>query len=60
MNYRVYRFDMDMTKDQNELEQSLNKLKGEVVAIIPSVNSKFTPGGKGANVNFLLIVEKTE
>jgi hypothetical protein len=60
MNYRVHRFDMDMTKDQIKLEQFLNNLNGEVVAIIPSVNPKFTPGGMGAKVNFLLIVEKTE
>ena len=60
MNYRVHRFDMDMTKDQSKLEQFLNNLKGEVVAIIPSVNPKFTPGGMGAKVNFLLIVEKTK
>jgi hypothetical protein len=51
---------MDMTKDQSKLEQFLNNLNGEVVAIIPSVHPKFTPGGMGAKVNFLLIVEKTK
>jgi hypothetical protein len=45
--YRVHRFDIDMTKDQRKLEQFLNDLEGEVVAIIPSVNPKFTPGGNG-------------
>jgi len=60
MKYRIHRFDMDMTKDQSKLEQFLNSLEGKVVAIIPSVNPKFTPGGMGAKVNFLLIVEKTE
>jgi hypothetical protein len=59
MRYRVHRFDLDMAKDQRALEQFLNDLEGEVVAIIPSVNPKFTPGGMGAKVNFLLIVEKT-
>jgi hypothetical protein len=49
-----------MTKDQSELEQFLNNLNGEVVAIIPNVDPKFTSGGMGAKVNFLLIVEKTE
>ena len=58
--YRVHRFDIDMTKDQRKLEQFLNNLEGEVVAIIPSVNPKFTAGGMGAKVNFLLIVEKGE
>ena len=60
MKYRVHRFDMNMTKDQYKLEQFLNNLKGEVVSIIPSVDPKFTPGGMGAKVNFLLIVEKME
>ena len=43
--YRVHRFDIDMTKDHWKLEQFLNDLEGEVVAIIPSVNPKFTAGG---------------
>ena len=49
-----------MTRDQRELEQFLNSLEGEVVAIIPSVNPKFTAGGMGAKVNFLLIVERSK
>jgi hypothetical protein len=60
MKYRVHRFNINMTKDQSRLEQFLNRLDGEVVSIIPSVNPKFTPGGMGAKVNFLLIVEKVE
>jgi len=60
VKYRVHRFDIDMTKDQSKLEQFLNNLNGEVAAIIPSVDPKFTPGGMGAKVNFLLIVEKTK
>ena len=47
-----------MTEDQTKLEQFLNGLEGEVVAIIPNVTPKFTPGGMGADVDFLLIVEK--
>ena len=60
MRYRVHRFDIDMTKDQRKLEQFLNSLDGEVVAIIPSVNPKFTVRGATATVYFLLIVEKTK
>jgi hypothetical protein len=56
--YRVHRFDMKMTADQSKLEQFLNSLEGEVVAIVPNVTPKFTPGGMGADVDFLLIVEK--
>ena len=60
MRYRVHRFDIDMSKDQIKLEQFLNQLEGEVVTIIPSVHPKFTGGGMGATVNFLLIVEKSK
>ena len=50
MRYRVYRFDIKMTRDQGRLEQFLNSLKGEVVTIIPTATY----------VDFLLIVEKIE
>lgn len=53
MRYRVHRFDLRMTADQRKLEQFLNNLEGEVVAIVPNV----TP--VPANyVNFVLVVEK--
>ncbi|MEJ2242744.1 MAG: hypothetical protein P8Y18_11485 [Candidatus Bathyarchaeota archaeon] len=60
MKYHVHRFDIDLSKDQNKLEQFLNNLDGEVVTIIPNVNPKFTPGGMGAKVDFLLIIEKSK
>ena len=56
--YRVHRLDIDMSKGQDKLEQFLNNMEGEIVSVIPSVTPKFTPGGMGARVNFLLIVEK--
>ena len=56
--YRVHRFDIKMTRDQSKLEQFLNGLDGEVVAIIPNITPRMTPGGMGADVDFLLIVEK--
>ena len=59
MRYIVHRLDFNVNKDQTKLEQFLNGLKGEVVAIIPSVKPKFTPGGMGAQTGLLLIVEKT-
>ena len=59
-NYRVHRFNIKMTEDQTILEQFLNSLKGEVISIIPNVTPKFTPGGMGAEVDFLFIVEKIE
>ena len=53
MKYRVHRFSIRMTSDQQKLEQFLNSLEGDVVAIIPNV----TPF-PATFVNFLLIVEK--
>ena len=60
MKYRVHRFEIDMAKDQGKLEQFLNNLEGEIVTIIPNVTPKFTPGGMGAKVDFLLIIEKSK
>ncbi len=55
MKYRVHRFDLRMTSDQSKLEQFLNSLEGEVVAIIPNVTIAALWIHK---VDFLLIVEK--
>lgn len=54
--YRVHRFDLRMTADQSKLEQFLNSLEGEIVAIIP--NATVTPFTWATRVDFLLIVEK--
>ena len=55
MKYRVHRFDLKMTADHSKLEQFLNNLEGEIVAIIPNVSIQvmWIP-----QVDFLLIVEK--
>ena len=37
MKYRVHRFEIRMTADQRKLEQFLNGLEGEIVAIIPNI-----------------------
>ena len=54
-NYRVHRFDLKMTADHTRLEELLNNLEGEVVAIIPNVTIAVMWVPK---VNFVLIVEK--
>lgn len=56
MRYRVHQFRIKMTEDARELERFLNDLEGEVVSIIPNVNSD-RPGWF-SYVDFLLIVEK--
>lgn len=53
MRYRVHKFSLKMTKDQDKLELFLNSLEGEVVAIIPNV----TPV-PSTYVDFVLVVEK--
>ena len=47
---------MKMTADQAKLEQFLNSLEGDVVAIIPNI----TLGLTAPHVDFLLIVEKVK
>lgn len=53
MKYRVHRFELRMTRDQHRLEEFLNSLEGEVVAIVPNV----TPM-PATFVDFVLIVER--
>jgi hypothetical protein len=55
MKYRVHRFDLSMTRDQSKLEQFLNNLQGEVIAIVPNVTISFFWIHR---VDFLLIIEK--
>jgi hypothetical protein len=57
MKYRVHRFEIKMAGDQGKLEQFLNNLEGEVVAIFPNVNIGFF---WAARVDFLFIVEKLD
>jgi len=55
MKYRVHKFKIKMSKDQERLQEFLNNLKGEVTAIIPNVSVAFL---WAHHVDFLLIVEK--
>ncbi len=57
MTYRVHRFDIRMRSDQSRLEQFLNGLKGEIVAIVPNVSISFF---WIHHVDFLFIIEKTQ
>ncbi|MEA2024887.1 MAG: hypothetical protein U9N79_11465 [Actinomycetota bacterium] len=55
MSYRVHRFDIKMAREQDNLEQFLNGLRGEVISITPNVTAGFMWIPR---VNFLLIVER--
>ena len=58
MKYKVHRIDVKSNNMQDYLEQFLNNLNGEVIAVIPNVKPTFQLMGATAKVNFLLIVEK--
>jgi hypothetical protein len=60
MKYRVHRFDINMSTDQQRLEQFLNTLEGEIVSIIPNVKPTFQLMGATAKIDYLLVVEKVE
>jgi hypothetical protein len=53
--YRVHRFDLKMTADQSRLEQFLNSLEGEIVAIVPNIAIGVLWAHR---VDFVLVVEK--
>ncbi len=57
MKYKVHKYNLKMTQDQYQLEQFLNNLGGEVVAIVPNVTINIFWIHK---IDFLLIVEKLE
>jgi len=55
--FKVHRFDIRMTTDQYKLEEFLNSLEGEVVAVFPNVTSTQL---QYASIDFLFIVEKLQ
>ncbi len=55
MRYRVHRFNIRMTTDQDNLERFLNSLEGEVIAIVPNVTIRPFWVHR---VDFVLVVEK--
>lgn len=56
MKYKVHTLHIKLSKEQDRLEQFLNNLNGEVVAIIPNVSTAFLM--YGSKVHSLMIVEK--
>jgi len=60
MKHIVHRLEVKSDNMQEKLEQFLNKLEGEVIAIIPNVQPTFQLMGATAKINFLLIVEKVK
>jgi hypothetical protein len=58
MKYKVHRLDVKSGITQEQLEQFLNLLKGEVISVLPNVKPTFQLMGATAKVDYLLIVEK--
>lgn len=60
MKYKIHKFEINMSRDQDRLEKFLNGLSGEVVAIIPNnANMTFLQiYGVTQKINFLYIIEK--
>lgn len=58
MKYKVHRVDVKSNTMLEKLEQLLNQLDGEIVAVIPHVTPFFSMMGAAAKTDYLLIVEK--
>lgn len=59
MKYKVHRLDVKSNTIQEQLEQFLNKLNGEVISVVPNVQPTFQLMGATSKTKFLLIVERT-
>lgn len=60
MKYRIHQLEVKEETVQEKLEHFLNRLDGEVVAIVPYVTPTFRPMGATSKVSFLLIVERVK
>jgi hypothetical protein len=58
MKYKVHKLDVSRDTMQEQLENYLNRLNGEVISVLPNVKPTFLPMGATAKVDFLLIVER--
>lgn len=58
MKYNVHRLEVNKDNAQEKLENFLNKLDGEVMAVLPYTSPVFKPMGATSKVDYLLIVEK--
>jgi rhamnose utilization protein RhaD (predicted bifunctional aldolase and dehydrogenase) len=59
MKYHVHRIEVGKATVQERLQDFLNQLDGEVLAVIPYTSPTFQGMGATSKVDFLLIVEKT-
>ena len=60
IRYRVHRIEVKSENMQKNLEQFLNRLDGEVIAVLPNVKPTFQLMGATSKVDSLLVVEKVK
>ena len=60
MKYIVHEIDVNPDNIQARLENFINQLSGEVLAIMPNMRPTFQLMGATAKVHSMLIVEKIE
>jgi hypothetical protein len=56
MKYKVHKLNVKLAREPGRLEQFLNNLDGEVIAIIPDVENFFL--FYGSKVRSIIVVEK--
>jgi hypothetical protein len=58
VRYRVHRLEVKEKNAQDRLEEFLNRLEGDVVAVIPFTTPSFQGMGATTKVRFLLVIER--
>ena len=58
MGTRVHRVDLREGRTQEQLQDALDRIDGEIARIVPVVEPVFRPFGASARTTHLLIVEK--
>ena len=58
MRYKVHRLEVKEKTAQEQLEDYLNQLRGEVISVTPFASPVFLMMGATSRVKFFLIVEK--
>lgn len=59
MRYRVQRVEVRANDVDAQLERALERLTGELVAVVPIVTPVFMPFGGAARTSRLLLVERS-
>ena len=60
MKYRVHQLEVKKDTSREILQNFLNQLDGEILAIVPYMSPTFQLMGATSKIDFLLVVEKSE